>query len=328
MPTIANIDAGLDNGTYTQWAGFLADVPVFADAQGYVRVIKGNEKRVEVHDGILAASLTFDGKNLVTGGEDGKICRISSDGKVDIIHKAGNKWIDKIATGPHGAIAFGSGRNGAVIQASGKLREIELERSIEGLAFAPKGMRLAIARYDGVELLWVNTDSPTQFLQWKGAHTGVVFSPDGKYVVSTMQENALHGWRLSDDKHMRMSGYPSKVASISWSQKGKWLATSGAQSAVIWPFFGKDGPMGKAPKELGGMGKAMVTNVACHPSAQMLAIGYDNGMIMAVRIDDGKIVSLRREGQAAISALGWDKGGARLAFGSEEGEAGVIDISG
>jgi WD40 repeat protein len=323
MPTIANIDAG----SFTQWAGFLDDIPVFADAQGTVRIIEGKEKCVEVHDGILCTSPYRDGKALVSGGEDGKICRTRSDGSFEIVHQASSNWIDKIASGPDSIIAYGSGRKGAIIHASGEVREIEIERSIEGLAFAPKGMRLAIARYDGVELMWVNTNSANQFLEWKGAHTGVMFSPDGKYVVSTMQENALHGWRLSDNKNMRMSGYPSKVASAGWSFKGKWLATSGAPAAIVWLFSGKDGPMGKAPKELGAMGKTMVTQVCCHPSAQMLAIGYENGMIMAVRIDDGKTVSLRREGMAAISTLGWDKAGARLAFGSEDGEAGVIDVS-
>ena len=323
MPTIAN----LDKGTFTQWAGFLGQLPVFCDAQGYVRIVEGGEKRLDIHDGILCAEISREGNFLVSGGEDGKICRVSGDGSMEIVHDEGRKWIDKIATGPNGAIAFGSGRTGKIILASGQVREIEVERSIEGLAFAPKGMRLAIARYDGVELHWVNTQSPKQFLEWKGAHTGVKFSPDGKYVVSTMQENALHGWRLSDDKHMRMSGYPSKVASTSWSTKGKWLATSGAPAAIIWPFSGKDGPMGKAPEEIGAIGKIIVTSVCCHPSADMLAIGYDNGMIMAARIDDGKIVSLRREGIGPISSLGWDKEGARLAFGSEEGEAGIITIS-
>ena len=142
------------------------------------------------------------------------------------------------------------------------------------------------------------------------------------------RENALHGWRLADNKHMRMSGYPAKVMSTSWSPKGKWLATGGAPAAIVWPFSGKDGPMGKAPKELGGMSKAMVTQVCCHPTGDMLAIGYDNGMIAAVRIDDGKIVVLRPQGQGAISAMGWDKTGIRLAFGSEEGEAGTVELSG
>jgi len=320
MSTIAN----LENATYTQWAGFIDDIPVFADAQGFIRLLTGQEKSVNVHDGLLCAAPETDGKALVSGGEDGLICRLDANGNVSLVHQAATKWIDKIATGPAGTIAYGSGRRGQIILNSGDTREIALERSIEGLAFAPKGMRLAIARYDGVELQWINTDRSNQFLQWKGAHTGVMFSPDGAYVISLMQENALHGWRLKDNKHMQMTGYPAKVASMSWSHKGKWLATSGALAAIVWPFSGRDGPMGKAPKELAAMGKIMVTRVCCHPTADMLAVGYENGMITAVRIDDGQIVSLRREHNAAITTLNWDKAGTRLAFGSEAGEAGVI----
>ena len=143
-----------------------------------------------------------------------------------------------------------------------------------------------------------------------------------------MQENALHGWKLSDGKHMRMSGYPAKVKSLSWSAKGKWLASSGAQAAIVWPFSGKDGPMGKAPLELGTRGNAMVTSVACHPSQDVAAIGYDDGMIMAVRFADLKEVLLRRPGKGAITSMMWDREERRLVFGSETGDCGVVDIAG
>ena len=128
---------------------------------------------------------------------------------------------------------------------------------------------------------------PTE-LHWDGAHTGITFSPDGNFLVTTMQENALHGWKLADSKHMRMTGYPAKVKSLSWSAKGKWLASSGAPAAIVWPFQGKDGPMGKAPLELGTRGNAMVTAVACHPSQDIAAIGYADGMVMAVRFADAE----------------------------------------
>ena len=323
MVTIAH----LDNGTYTQWAGFLDDIPVFCDAQGYARIVEGATQQFDLHNGLLCAVKSMSGAYLLTGGEDGNLCRLDSSGEFRVLFKAGKHWIDQIASGPNDSVAIGAGRYGAIVSGNGKGQEFETERSIEGLAFAPKGQRLAIARYDGVELQWVNSDSANRFLQWKGAHTGVTYSPDGKYVVSTMQENALHGWRLGDGKTMQMQGYPSKVASTSWSHKGKWLATSGAPAAIIWPFFGKDGPMGKSPKELGSMGKILVTQVCCHPAADMLAIGYENGMIMAASIDDGKIVSLRSGGEGAICAMGWDKAGGRLAFGSADGEAGIITIA-
>jgi WD40 repeat protein len=142
-----------------------------------------------------------------------------------------------------------------------------------------------------------------------------------------MQENALHGWRLEDSKHMRMTGYPAKVKDWSWSVKAKWLATSGAPAAIVWPFAGKDGPMGKAPLELGLRGDSMVTSVACHPIEDITAIGYNDGMILLVRFEDQKEVLLRRGGKGAITSMGWDGQGTRLAFGSETGDCGVIDMT-
>ena len=109
-----------------------------------------------------------------------------------------------------------------------------------------------------------------------------------------MQENALHGWRLEDGKHMRMTGYPAKVKSWSFSAKGRYLATSGAPAAILWPFAGKDGPRNKAPLELGTRGNAMVTSVACHPDEDMLAVGFNDGMILAVRFVDSREAVLRR----------------------------------
>jgi hypothetical protein len=97
---------------------------------------------------------------------------------------------------------------------------------------------------------------------------------------------------------------------------------------VVWLFQAKDGPMGKAPLELGTRGDAMVTQVACHPAEEVVAIGYADGMVLAARFADAKEVLLRRPGDSAISALAWDKAGRRLAFGSESGQCGVVDISG
>ncbi len=167
-----------------------------------------------------------------------------------------------------------------------------------------KGQRLAIARYNGATLIWTGTAAKPLELEWKGAHIGVTFSPDGRFLVTTMQENALHGWRLEDNKHMRMTGYPAKVKDWSWSARAKWLATSGAPAAIVWPFAGKDGPMGKAPLELGLRGDSMVTAVACHPVEDIAAIGYNDGMILIVRFADSKEVLLRRPGKGQSPA--WD----------------------
>ena len=86
--------------------------------------------------------------------------------------------------------------------------------------------------------------------------------------------------------------------------------------------------MGKSPVELGTRGNSMVTAVACHPKDEIVAIGYADGMILIGRIADQKEVLLRRQGKGAITSMDWDSDGFRLAFGSETGDCGVVDISG
>lgn len=85
--------------------------------------------------------------------------------------------------------------------------------------------------------------------------------------------------------------------------------------------------MGQAPRELGTRSDAMVTQVACHPIEDVVAIGFDDGTILAAKIDDAAEVQLRRSGKGAVSTLAWDQAGDRLVYGSEEGEAGVISVS-
>jgi WD40 repeat protein len=186
-------------------------------------------------------------------------------------------------------------------------------------------MRLAVARYNGVSLWWVNTGAAAAELTWNGAHISVTFSPDGRHVVTAMQENALHGWRIPDGGHLRMSGYPGKPKSLSWSAKGRFLASSGAEMAVLWPFHFKDGPQGKPPLQL-GVRNALVTKVACHPTEELLAIGYQDGAVLLARFATGQTFSLRDAEGSPVSALAWDDAGRRLALGTERGDAILIEL--
>lgn len=323
MPTVAPLD--LDGHCIA--AVFLGGVPHFALADGTIHRLDHGHKTLAVHDGLLCATLDQTKTRLITGGEDGKVCASAGE-TTEVLAEAGRKWISSVASGPQGAIAYAAGRSAFVRFSDGRTKEFQHPRTVEGLAFSPKGMRFGVARYNGVTLHFPATDGKPTELEWAGAHTAITFSPDGNFVVTAMQENALHGWKLADGKHMRMSGYPAKVKSMSWSVKGKWLASSGAPAAIVWPFQAKDGPMGKAPLELGTRGNSMVTAVACHPSQEVAAIGYDDGMVMAVRFADSKEVLLRRPGKGAVTSMMWDDEERRIAFGTETGDCGVIDITG
>ncbi len=308
-------------------AAFLSDAPTLALADGGVRIGEPDgPKRVTAHaDGAILTAVS-DGKTLVTGGDDGRVTAIGDDGEATEIADEKGRWIDALALrGAH--IAWSAGKAVKARDEAGVVRTWAAPSSVRGLAFQPKGYRVAATHYNGAALWFPKVEGAPQTLEWKGAHLDATFSPDGRFLVTSMQENALHGWRLSDSRNMRMTGYPGKTRSLSWSHDGAWLATSGAEASVVWPFKDKDGPMGKAPREC-GVREARVTQVAFHPRALVLAIGYADGLVLLCRLADAAEILIRRPGGGAIGGLAWNASGARLLFGLESGEAGLLNLPG
>jgi len=306
---------------------FLGEIAVFVGAEEKVAMVSagGEIAEVTVHSGgILCAG--SDGARIVMGGDDGKVVALNAKSEVALLATdAKRRWIDNVALHPDGAVAWSAGKTATVRSGKGEEKSFPAPSTVGGLAFAPKGLRLAIAHYNGVTLWFPNMAANPEFLEWAGSHLGVIFSPDNKFLVTTMHEPALHGWRLADNKHMRMTGYPGRVRSMSWSAGGKALATSGADAVILWPFASKDGPMGKQPAMLAPV-QARVAAVACHPKQDILAAGYGDGVILIVRIEDGAEILVRKNGASAVAALAWNAKGTRLAFSTEDGEAGLLEV--
>lgn len=306
--------------------GFLAEVPTFLLADGMMAQPGATTPLTRVHnDGMLVAN--FRDGQAVTGGEDGAVCRISADGAVEKLAEEKGRWIDAVALGPDGVSAWAMGKTITARDGKSRHRRWQAPTTPVSMAFLPKGYRLALPHYNGASLWFPATDAPPEPLPWKGSHLDITTSPDGRYVVTSMQENALHGWRITDKAHMRMTGYPAKTRSMSWSHDGNWLATSGAEAAIIWPFSGKDGPMGKAPRECGVRPKR-VSAVAFHPGSLVLAVGYEDGFVMLIRLTDASELAVRAPSTKAggITALAWDTRGSRLAIAGSDGYAGVLSL--
>jgi WD40 repeat protein len=305
---------------------FLSATPVFVlGEEALLFAAEGGEKRVSVHAGGILASAS-DGKLILTGGDDGTLVATDARGEHRVLATDDKKrWIDQVALGPDGAVAWSAGKTAHVLTKKGEPRSFEAPSTVAGLAFAPKGFRLGIAHYNGATLWFPNASAKPETLEWKGSHLSVAFSPDGKFLVTAMQEPMLHGWRLPEGQHMRMSGYSARVRSFGWTADGDFLATSGSEQLILWPFDGKDGPMGRQPKIM-ARHTARVVVVACHPHQPVVAVGYADGRVLIVRIDDGALIEVKAAGLAPVSAFGWDAGGQTLAFGTEAGEAGALSF--
>jgi WD40 repeat protein len=308
------------------------DSAAFALGDGTLHLVpvadRNTWRSVAAHDGaILSLAPDAAPTGFITGGDDGKFRRVDGD-----IANFGSKWVEHVASHPgdkgKGLLACAVGKAIHVFDHTGeKLKELPHPSSVTGLTFDARGKRVAASHYNGATLWFVaaKVDSPRK-LEWKGSHTAIAIHPDGDAVVTAMQENALHGWRLSDSQHMRMSGYPAKTETMSFTRNGKWLATSGADAMVLWPFFG-GGPMGKAPIELAGGDGVVCTRVAAHPQQEMVAGGFTDGLVVLAEVNSSRVLPVAPPGRGPISALAWSPDGSQLAFGTEKGFAAIIDLS-
>ena len=186
---------------------------------GTVRIFNSGQSSepIKAHKGVVL-SMSKDGDNILTGGDDGRFLKISIDGKINEIANFNSRWVDHVTA-----------NNGSLVCSSGKVvylwapnkkepKLLEHESTIGGVAFDQKGRRLAVSRYGGVTLWkkdysnkWKSSD-----LIWKGSHNKVIFSPDDRYLVTSMQENQLHFWRLKDKIDSSMSVYGANVKSFSF----------------------------------------------------------------------------------------------------------------
>jgi WD40 repeat protein len=307
----------------------------FALGDGSVHVASadgGAWHRIAAHDGaVMALSPDTKPEGFLSAGDDGALVRVATDGACQEIHASGGKWIEHVASFAEpkaGLIACASGRQVHLFDQAGiRLKTLTHPSTVTGIAFDARGKRIAASHYNGASLWYTasKSDNP-RVLEWKGSHIGVTIHPAAEAVVTAMQENALHGWRLSDGQHMRMSGYPAKTESLGFTRSGKWLASSGADSIVLWPFFG-GGPMGKPPVELAQIEGILCTRVACHPHDELVAAAYANGVVVLAQITSQRIVVVSEGGTAPVSALAWSPDGGRLAFGTETGFAAVVNLS-
>lgn len=287
----------------------------------------------QAHQGAcLSLVATPDHAAILSGGDDGRL--VQSDlSETTVLTEFSGKWIEHLAVSPPsltpGFYALATAKTVHIYDdGHQQVASLDHPATVGGIAFDDKGNRLAVAHYGGATIWrrdgrrWVSSR-----LVWAGSHTGITFSPDGKYVITTMQEAALHGWRLFDKTDMRMTGYPAKVKSMAFTAGSTHLVTSGADRPVCWPFVGAKGPMGQKPLQLGSGLESLTTQVAAHAHHPVVAAGYRNGAILLDLVDrDGTMAVRNPDAGGAITALAFSPDGQFLAFGTEEGAAGLVAL--
>lgn len=323
----------LTAGEATTAIAWIGETALFALGDGSVRICPEGKPAISVaaHAGaILCAVPHPNGVSVVTGGDDGRVLRVDLDGKIACLGAFGTAWVEHVVASPASRlIVAGVGKEALVWQpGSAEVSyRFAFPSTVAGLSFDSKGKRLAVAHYGGASLVWASSSSGApRLLKWAGSHIACTLRPDSEYLVTGVQETGLHGWKLPAGLDMAMSGYSAKTRSFSWNRRATMLATSGDMRAILWPFDGKTGPMGRAPRIVGDR-DVLVTQVTFHPIQDVLAIGYADGAVALVRIDDERTGELAEPEGGAVTALAWNASGTRLAFGSAKGSGGLIDLA-
>jgi len=292
-------------------------------------------KTLKLHDGIsLSLRPDADAHAFLSGGDDGKIIIIDPVlGETTLLAEHKNQWIDHVAGSADGKYrAYNVGKKIYVLDEEGHQKftpPLTTPSNPGDIGFSPNGKRLAVTHYNGAALWWMNAKETTPAsLVWKGSHLDLLWSPDSKILMTSMQESALHGWQLADGKEMRMQGYAAKIRSLAFTARGKYLATAGAEQIICWPFSG-GGPWGKQPVTLGGTDNRLVTQVAPHPKDEMVAAGYGDGMIVMAPLDGRMEIMVHpptSAAKAAINGLVWNASGDALFASSESGTVMLFTI--
>jgi WD40 repeat protein len=189
-------------------------------------------------------------------------------------------------------------------------------KTISALAWHPSGGALAASAFGGVRL-WDADDFVLQkeFTYGNGI-SALVWSPDGKWLVSGNQDPSVHLWIPEDDRELQMSGYETKVKHLSFDQHSRWLGTSGGPDTSLWDCSGA-GPEGRMPTMLPH--DAPVSGVAFQHRHNLLATAAADGSVVLWSPERQQPQRAKIQLPSPATKLAWSPDDTYLAIGSESG---------
>jgi WD40 repeat protein len=268
------------------------------------------------------------GARLATGGQDGAVkFWDAASGQHTGTAALGRGWVEYLSWRPDtgGAaplVAAAMGRKLVLLNADGSVQTEgpEAPKTISALQWKPAGAGtlplLALACFGGVQLINGNDFSLKKELPYGNGIQTLVWSPDGRWLVSGNQDPSVHLWLPEEDEELQMSGYESKVKHLSFDQTSRWLATSGGRSACVWDCAGA-GPEGREPAMLPH--DQPVCGVAFQRGHGLLATAASDGTVMLWSPERKQPLRATVKMPSAATRLAWSPDDRLLAIGSEQG---------
>lgn len=211
----------------------------------------------------------------------------------------------------------------------GRLLDLfEGEDSVNVVRFSPSGDYIAAACANGQLLLWrTDVDIPelTRYIRLNAHNepaTGLDFSPDGKFIVSTGQDFTVRVWQLENDFQSTLVGHSEPVMGVDVSPDGQTIASGGIDRTVkLWHVNGT------LLRTFTGSQK-MVRAVRFGPRNRILAWASHDGTVSLLPLDGTTPPVIYGPEEAGINDLDFTPDGSRLITAGLIGNIRIREVPG
>lgn len=186
--------------------------------------------------GLYDVTFTPDGKTLISGGWDGTLqfWDFMTRQQVKKISTPDGKWIRSFALTTDGQLLIG-GMNLFLFRPSGELRK-KVETAIGPLCYSPNEKKFAGTIWsEGLVTLW-DSETCEQISSWQvhsGRANGVVFSPQGRFIVTAGSDGAVRFWEVATKQLVGELRHVGEAYQIAFSPDGGTLATTGIDDRLV-----------------------------------------------------------------------------------------------
>lgn len=298
-----------------------------------LRALKGHAGRVN------SVALSPDGKTLLsggaasgsaTGGGQLMLWDMATGRELKTLLKGSND-VSSVAFTPDGKLALSGGDNVKVWEvATG--RELRSFGAIPGhrvsdIAISSDGKLLASSSgtVETIKLWDVNTG---QELRTLAGHPGgifsIVFSPDGKTLVSGGNDKLIKLWDVATGREVRtIAGHSKYIRTLAFSPDGRVLvSTSGDKTVKLW-----DVSTGRERGTLEGASLSLaVSAVAFSPDGKKLASSDENVIKLWDFSANRELLKLAGRVET-VNSIAFSLDGKTLASGSNEPTVKLWDVS-
>lgn len=224
------------------------------------------------------------------------------------------------------SVALASGNRLRLVAEEGgaEVASVDLSHDVSRIALSVDGQLLACCGAGQVTVVSVKDLAARTPISCPGEIADLSWSACGRWLVTGCKDKALTLVDVQAGQSDRIVDFPDAVRAVEFSSGPDVLVAAGAFRVVGWempdlPFGDHEGQT----VETGKPGLTLVDLIAIHPTRDLCAVSYANGLVVICRIGHPDEMLLREGIGAAVTALAWSDDGEHLAIGGADGSLSI-----